>query len=236
MYFSWGHGCLPKYKSCWIKAFVEGRDVWLSTSEDTNTMIKYKYKYKYCRSKAWMCDQDGVLQGKPMHRDDCHYIITVSSQIQIRISAISFLSSQLLPISNDCQFCFRYDCHHHQRSVGLLMWRSSSAKISGPNVKVFCVAISKAICSRGRMRRTPMGISASAAFCLCWTWRSMCIQIHKYKCSNTNTYWWMTWMGICTFVELSWYWDAKQWPLKHNLGNKQKNIISLKLQSLSLAA
>ena len=149
-------------------------------------MIKYKYKYKYCRSKAWMCDQDGVLQGKPMHRDDCHYIITVSSQIQIRISAISFLLSQLLPISNDCQFCSRYDCHHHQRSVGLLMCRSSSAKISGPNVKVFCVAISKAICSRGRMRRTPMGISASAAFCLCWTWRSMCIcihciQIHKYK-------------------------------------------------------
>ena len=153
-------------------------------------MTKYKYKYKYCRSKAWMCDQDGVLQGKPMHRDDCHYIIAVSSQIQIRISAISFLSSQLLPISNVCQFYCRYDCHHHQRSVGLLMRRSSSAKISGPgpNVKVFCVAISKAICSRGRMRRTPMGISASAAFCLCWTWRSMCIQIHKYKCSNTNTY------------------------------------------------
>ena len=85
------------------------------------TKYKYRYKYKYCRSKAWMCDQDGVLQGKPMHRDDCHYIITVSSQIQIRISAISFVSSQLLPISNDCPFCFRYDCHHHQRSVGLLM-------------------------------------------------------------------------------------------------------------------
>ena len=123
-----------------------------------------------------MCDQDGVLQGKPMHRDDCHYIIAVSSQIQIRISAISFLSSQLLPISNDCQFCCRYDCHHHQRSVGLLMWRSPSAKISGPKGLLCCYL-------KSHLQQRAHEENANGYFCICCILFVLDLEEHVY----TNT-------------------------------------------------